>query len=108
MDADRHYRARDCDSWRLRRAATGRPGIPAFAEYELIENVSAPDPSTITVIWKRPYIDADGLFGYRSAGLPMAKHQLEQAFNEDKANFTGLSSWNTDFLGAGLYRVRDW
>ena len=46
--------------------------IPAYAEYELIDGISAPDPGTISVTWKRPYIDADGLFSFRSAGLPMA------------------------------------
>src|SRR5205823_5284747 len=30
--------------------------IPPYAEYELIEAIVAPDPSTIVVTWSRPYI----------------------------------------------------
>src|SRR5207253_1830903 len=34
--------------------------IPPYAEHELIESMTAPDPGTLTVTWKRPYIEADG------------------------------------------------
>ena len=83
-------------------------GIPPYPAYESIESITAPDPRTVTVAWKRPFIEADGMFGYRVAGLPMPRHLLEKAFAEDKAGFTGLSYWTTDFVGAGAYKIKDW
>jgi peptide/nickel transport system substrate-binding protein len=82
--------------------------IPPYAEYELIEMVTAPDPRTVVVRWARPYIEADSIFSYRAAGLPMPKHILERAVAEDKANFAGLPYWTDDFVGAGAYRVKSW
>jgi peptide/nickel transport system substrate-binding protein len=38
--------------------------------YDLIEQVSAPDARTIVVEWSRPYIEANELFS-RSLGLPL-------------------------------------
>src|SRR3954452_12035656 len=64
--------------------------IPPYAEYDLIEAITAPDAHTITVTWKRPYIDADGLFSYRNAGLPIPKHTLERSFGDDRSTFTSL------------------
>src|SRR3989442_1314888 len=70
--------------------------------------MTAPDAQTLTVTWKRPYIEADGLFSYRAAGLPVPKHLLEKAFNDDKATFLGLPYWSEEFVGAGAYRVHEW
>jgi peptide/nickel transport system substrate-binding protein len=115
-------------TWKLRSDATWQDGVPLtaddliftaqveqdraleinWAEYELIEAINAPDARTITVTWKRPYIDADSLFSYNSPGLPMPKHLLDQAFNDDKANFLSLPYWSSDFIGIGAYQVREW
>src|SRR5204863_6933997 len=35
-----------------------------YSEYDLMESMTAPDPRTLTVVWKRPFIDADGMFSY--------------------------------------------
>jgi peptide/nickel transport system substrate-binding protein len=80
----------------------------SFAAYELVESVAAPDPRTITVTWKRPYIEADWMFSYRGAGLPLPKHILEKPYATDKANFLGLPYWSQEFVGAGAYRVQEW
>jgi peptide/nickel transport system substrate-binding protein len=79
-----------------------------FASYEQVENIAVVDPRTITVTWKRPYIEADGMFSYRGGGLPLPRHVLERPYGTDKANFLGLAYWGTEFLGAGAYRVHDW
>lgn len=82
-------------------------GIPRNAAYDQIESIQAIDAATITVSWKRPFIEADAMFSYPLA-LPMPKHLLEKPFNEDKANFLGIPYWTETFVGAGPYRIRDW
>ena len=42
--------------------------LAPYTEYELIESITATDSRTIVVNWKRTYIEADALFGPRSAG----------------------------------------
>jgi peptide/nickel transport system substrate-binding protein len=78
-------------------------GSIAFGSVEAIE---APDPFTVVVTWKQPYIDAGALFSRRLA-MPMAKHLLERAFSDDKASFVELPYWSTEFVGAGPFRVRE-
>ncbi len=82
--------------------------IQSFAEYGMIESINTPDSQTISVVWKRPYIDADGLFSYGSAGMPLPKHILESAYLQDKASFTALPYWTDEFVGAGAFAVHDW
>jgi peptide/nickel transport system substrate-binding protein len=82
--------------------------IPPSPEYELIEELTAPDPLTITASWKRPFIEADAMFSYRGAGLPMPRHLLEQAFTEDKAGFLGHPYWSVEFVGTGAFQMREW
>jgi len=82
-------------------------GIPRNPAYELIESIQAVDAATITVNWKRPFIEADAMFSYPLA-LPMPKHLLEKAYNEDKANFLGIPYWTDEFVGTGPFRIREW
>jgi len=83
-------------------------GIPPWSSYDLIESMTALDPSTIALTWRRPYIEADAMFGYRSGGLPLPKHVLETAFMEDKAGFTALPYWTDEYVGIGAFTVREW
>jgi ABC-type transport system substrate-binding protein len=38
----------------------------------------------------------------------MQKRALEQAYTEAKAAFTEQRYFNTEFIGAGPYRVKEW
>jgi peptide/nickel transport system substrate-binding protein len=82
--------------------------MPPYPEYELIDSITAVDSSTLVLTWSRPYIDADGLFGYRAAGLPMPRHLLEKAFTEDKAEFFNHPYWSDEVIGLGAFKVREW
>ena len=75
------------------------------ATYDLIEQIQASDPRTITVTWKEPFIQADTLFS-KDLAQPMPKHLLEAPYTTDKAGFFQLPYWNASFVGAGPYRVR--
>src|SRR4030095_15173564 len=76
------------------------PELAVFRDraYELIESVEAPDPRTVTVRWRRPFLEADTLFG--TLALPMPRHILERPFIEDKTTFLDLPHWSQEFIGA--------
>src|SRR5206468_1100918 len=71
-------------TWRLREGARWHDGVPLTSDdllfslevgrdremsafnvqaYASIEDVRAPDPRTLTIGWKEPFIDADGVLG---------------------------------------------
>jgi peptide/nickel transport system substrate-binding protein len=82
-------------------------GVPGNATFDLIEAIALPDPVTITVRWKQPFIEADAMFSYAIA-LPIPRHLVEGAYTEDKASFLGVPYWTQDFIGAGPYHMREW
>jgi peptide/nickel transport system substrate-binding protein len=83
--------------------------IPEFRDVALdsVEALEAPDPRTVTVRWKRPFIAADSLFTFALA-TPMPKHLLEGAYLQDKTSFTQQPAWSEDFIGAGPFKLRQW
>ncbi|HEY3115281.1 MAG TPA: ABC transporter substrate-binding protein [Chloroflexota bacterium] len=72
--------------------------------YKIISSIDAPDPQTITVTWKSPFITADVFF----ADPPIPQHILEQPYQANKDSLAGLRYWSTEFVGAGPYRVTQW
>jgi peptide/nickel transport system substrate-binding protein len=81
-------------------AFTSYPGLPA------IDRVTTPDPHTVSVTWKRAYIEADRLFSHDFV-LPLPKHVLEGPYTTDKAAFLEQPYWTTGFVGSGPFRVRE-
>src|SRR5581483_8068577 len=80
------------------------------AGYQSVEAVLAPDPSTVVVRWKQPYIDPDTMFTSQSTtafGLPLPRHLLEEAYTADKTSFLSLPYWTTDYVGTGAYSVAE-
>jgi peptide/nickel transport system substrate-binding protein len=75
--------------------------------YDLIEQLQAPDARTVTVTWSRPFIDADQLFTL-ALGLPLPKHLLEEPYTRDKATFTDLPYWTDAYVGLGPYKLSQW
>jgi peptide/nickel transport system substrate-binding protein len=72
--------------------------------YASVDSVEAPDPQTVTVHWKRPYIQADTLFT-----TPLfPRHLLERPYLEGKATFAQLPYWTDEFVGTGPYKVREY
>jgi peptide/nickel transport system substrate-binding protein len=82
-------------------------GAPKNLTYDLVESITAPDPRTVVVTWKQPYTEADSMFSYEVAP-PMPRHLLADAYNADKASFYSVPYWNTEFVGAGPYQLREW
>lgn len=78
--------------------------------YSLVDAIEAPDPQSVTVKWKRPYIRADTMFSVGSGGFapPIPRHLLERPFRAEKASFLELPYWNTGFVGSGPFKLREW
>ena len=72
-----------------------------------IEDARAPDPRTLTITWKEPFVDAPAVLDGRPVG-PLPKHLLEDAYRGGKASFLDLPYWTSEFVGAGPYRLREW
>jgi len=83
--------------------------LPDFRNvvYDSIESVEAPDPRSVTVRWKQPYIEADRMFS-RGLALPLPEHLLERAYADNKVGFTQHPYFSQEFIGTGGYRVREW
>jgi peptide/nickel transport system substrate-binding protein len=115
-------------TWRIRENARWHDGVPFTSDdlifalkvgqdkdlpnfgdvaFASVEGAQAPDPRTLTVNWKQPFIGADTMFSHRVA-MPLPRHLLERAYEEDKAGFTQLPYWSLEFIGTGPYRVREW
>src|SRR6266545_3105024 len=112
-------------TWRIRAGARWHDGTPFTSEdllftaalfqdteltlariagYSYVDHLEAPDPQTLTVFWKQPFIEADALFVI----APLPKHILERHYADDKANFHLLPYWQDEFVGTGPYRVNQW
>jgi len=83
--------------------------LPALgnAAYDAVERVEAIDSRTVTVHWRRPFVQADTMFT-TSLALPLPRHLLERSYVEDKANFIQAPYWSQEFAGTGPYKMREW
>ncbi len=109
-------------TWRLHPGATWHDGTPVTVAdflftlkvlqdkelplagsqvYGYIEGARQSDPQTMIVQWNRVYIGADAL-----ALVPMPRHLVESAYNENKHGLLELPVWGTEAVGTGPYRVQ--
>lgn len=115
-------------TWRLRGSARWHNGAPLTADdllfslqigrdpemsafnaeaYASMEDVRAPDPRTLAITWREPFINADAVLGEFQGGI-LPRHLLEEAYRGDKASFLDIPYWSSEFVGAGPYRLREW
>jgi len=113
-------------TWRIRNGAVWHDGTPVTAEdfaftatvvqdaslaalrdarYRFIESVETPDPRTVTVRWRQPFVEADAMFGGDLA-LPLPSHLLAASYAENKATFLDLPYWSDEFVGTGPFKVK--
>jgi len=86
-------------------------GVVRTPTYNLIDHVEAPDPRTVTVFWKQPYINANTMFSMAAANslmVPMPKHILEGPYNESKATLHENPYFLSQFIGTGAYRMKQY
>ncbi len=116
-------------TWRIRDGAAWHDGTPLTVDdlvfslrvgrdrdaatfrdkgFDALESARAVDARTVVVSWSEPYIEADTLFGNQTTfAVPLPRHLLERAFEEDKAGFNDLPYWTTEFVGTGPFKVRE-
>src|SRR5438445_3039059 len=121
-------------TWTLRKDVTWQDGAPFTADdvlfgvelnqdkelgivsppmLSMISSVQVPDPYTVVVTWKGPFIEADQLFGvgFTAGGMnaiPRPMHLLAQLLAEDKPGFLALPYWREGYVGTGAYRIQEW
>jgi peptide/nickel transport system substrate-binding protein len=74
--------------------------------WDSVEAADAVDDRTVTVTWKRPYIEADMLFTQEILIL-FPRHLLEPTYTSNKAALFDLPQWTTDYVGAGPFRLKE-
>ncbi len=79
-------------------------GIFRDARYLNVESVDAPDPLTLNVRWKQPYIFADRVFDVSL----MPRHLLESTYRDAKGTLTQVPYWTQDYVGTGPFKIREW
>jgi peptide/nickel transport system substrate-binding protein len=119
-------------TWRIREGARWHDGAPFTAAdvqftimdvgmdkdlpiffhiaYDSISSVDAPDPRTVVVHWKRPFVDADKIVSTigTTHPVPLPRHVLQRPFAEDKTALLQHPYWNAEFVGTGAFRVREY
>lgn len=86
--------------------ATPELGSAESPPNSLIDEVMAPDPTTLLIRWKRPYPEAGRM---TDDFPPLPRHVLEGVFQASTPDaFLAHPFWTTDYVGAGPYRMERW
>ncbi|MPZ15070.1 MAG: hypothetical protein GEU73_11710 [Chloroflexi bacterium] len=74
------------------------------AELRQIDEITAPDPSTVVIAWRQPYTEAAA-----PDLIPFPQHIVEPPLDQgDPELFGNLPYWNVEWVGAGPYRIEGW
>lgn len=83
-------------------------GLSTAAPLGFIDRVTAPDPRTLVIHWKRTYPEADG-GGDTTILNPLPKHILRDKYaTQDPQAFIANAFWTQEYIGAGPYRLERW
>lgn len=82
-------------------------GAFGHAAYASVETVTAPDPRTVVVTWRQPYIDADQMFTV-TYGYLLPRHVLEAHYQQEPAALSQLTYWTVGYVGSGPFRLREY
>jgi peptide/nickel transport system substrate-binding protein len=98
-------------AWRIYTSAEF--GTANWPPHHLMSEVTAPDSATVVIEWRAPYAGAGTLEGRGGAGslpgfTPLPRHLLEQSFLTDRAGFSNLPFWTTDYVGVGPFKLERW
>ena len=72
-----------------------------------IAGASAPDPQTVVVRWRQPYLFADSALATALPAIP--RHLMWDLYQQgDKAVFRNSPYWMTEYVGIGPFKLVDW
>ncbi len=84
-------------------------GLAGSTPQNLIEEVVAPDPLTVTIRWRQSFADAGSL---ADTFPPLPRHILQESFEQRGTTgpeaFTAEPFWNRAYVGLGPYRLEHW
>lgn len=72
----------------------------------LMSHVQAPDPRTLVVTWKEPYVAANRLTFQQLTPIP--RHLVDEKYRSNKANFVFGEEWTSSYVGTGPFRLDRW
>src|SRR5581483_4320422 len=77
--------------------------------FDAVESAIQSGPDTITVRWNQPYFDADSMFtSGASFAMPLPRHILEAAYENNRAGFLDQPYWLGEFVGLGPFKLREY
>ena len=91
-------------AWRV--YATPQLGVGSSPPIGFMQEVIAPDPSTVVIRWKQPYAEAASL---RDDFQALPRHILQESFQGmDPVAFSALPFWGPEYVGLGAYKLDHW
>jgi peptide/nickel transport system substrate-binding protein len=84
-------------------------GVFTSRPQTLIEQVLAPDPQTVRIVWNAPFLHTgEGLEPLPRALLAESYAALEQDPVGQRDAFMAQRFWTSDYVGAGPFRLTSW
>src|SRR5204863_3000101 len=81
--------------------------VPRPRWLRLLDEVTSPDPGTLRVTWRQPYILANASGPVDLAPVP--RHLLGDLYAAgDKNAFANSPYWTQSFVGLGPYKLGEW
>jgi peptide/nickel transport system substrate-binding protein len=102
------------DDWVFSHKLYATPELAASAgPVGLIDEVLAPDPRTVVIRWKRPFVGAGAIdssgTGAPANFPPLPRATLEAAFETGSTDAVlNHPYWTREFIGLGPYRLQRW
>lgn len=70
---------------------------------DLVVGFEETDPATLTIRWRAPHVEADGVFP-----RPLPKHILDKLYTEEPELLKDHPYWTSEFVGAGPFKLKEW
>lgn len=96
------------DDWIFGWEVDRDPALPNATSVPVryIESLTAPDESTLVLLWTQTYPYADALV--REAVNPVQRAKHESTYKGDRDRFINSPAWNFEYVGLGPYRLAEW
>jgi peptide/nickel transport system substrate-binding protein len=84
-------------------------GLSRQPPFVAMDQVTAPDPRTLVIDWKRPYPDASHMAGREQSFPALPRHLLEAQFTADSLEtFLTNPFWAREVIGLGPFKAVHW
>ena len=96
------------DDWVFGWEVDHDPAMPNVSTVPIryIDSVTAVDDTTLLMRWTQTYPFANALLRRQVSPLQRARH--EALYKSDSDRFINSTTWSTEFIGLGPYRIAQW